>query len=526
MTIETIKNLLDGFVRSGGKIDELSTNDELFKKIKNAVIIENDHRLTLDEKFALAGYPREPKLTPIQRLKKLLDDYAKTGKDPSTIKRDEPIYQQIQNIYIIIDGRRMTMEEKWEIAGYKKKLRKAKNISELRALYDAFIKNGGDPKKIRTEAPELYQSIRNMSKGSNLEEKFAILGIYRKSAKTSDVELDFKNAVYSYLAAGGDLYISPANYPFYEKMRTVLRKYKRKGVELTYAQLFEKIGINAYSETYTNFKELFKLNSYRDSDGYVDSFRSDQIMNTTIDDYSEKLGIPQSLIVLLVANENLKKCYINTDIIDVVKLQIDSYLAKYNSFEHISTNDPSLYNKLVRLRKSIPDGSGKPMSTREFIEFLGYEDTHGTFKSYTNLRTLNLNELFAYLQKIGAQRNGDIFRTDIPNGEYKLLVEYVARNKTTIKDVLAAANLNYRDYRNYKLFNCIYVSEYPFIAEMRADRDAIMAIVDANNPGLCDAKRFEEYIKICKEVYAKYKSKIENFYLSSKVEQKPLEQPV
>jgi hypothetical protein len=62
--IEERKQMLQTFVDNGGVLEDLNLHNPEYKAMKNLDIYVDGRRLTLEERFAYLGFPRKPQQKP------------------------------------------------------------------------------------------------------------------------------------------------------------------------------------------------------------------------------------------------------------------------------------------------------------------------------------------------------------------------------------------------------------------------------------------------------------------------------
>jgi len=488
MTYEELKNKYDELVSLGVDVLTLKGDDELTKALRA-----------------------------IGKVKIILDDCAARNIDVSGLNKNFPEYRKVKDIYMNIDGKRVPIFIKFKLAGYDKKVRKAPTYEELKERLDKFVDAGYPIEKLREFDYELYCDIRNSNEKnfeakSKLFDRLKVLGYKKPVTKVENVEEELAKEIHNFKAQGGDINIDSGEFPFKQHLWATMKKYRRNGNPVSMEYLIRKNGAEEYSEVFVKFRKLFMLSDFRDEEGFVDDFRKDINMNNIIDNYSEKLEIPQSVIVMLIADEKLRRSFINTDVISFTKNQAREFLEKNKgSFSGISKEAPNLLNRLHRLRAVVESENGCKISTRDLIEYLGFEDVDEAFKPYTNSKEFNVEEVMDKMLAIAEEQGGKIYRKDLDDVEYRELLNYARRLGSSIFDIFMQYNIEYADYKKYKVFDYIFVDNYPYIDEMRKERDLKMAEFDKQNPGMLDTIRFEFYLRICKEIYFKYKDKIATY---------------
>ena len=92
------KKLLEDYVQSGGKIEDLSTKDKEYKYIKNAKVFdENGNKVELEKRFELLGYPRTIKKSKTVREDLILEikEYLKKGGSFHINRKTLPFYERL-----------------------------------------------------------------------------------------------------------------------------------------------------------------------------------------------------------------------------------------------------------------------------------------------------------------------------------------------------------------------------------------------------------------------------------------------
>ena len=452
-----LKQQLDEFVAAGGDIDKLGNKDKIYLKIKHTIIKENGVVLTLDEKFAYLGHPRSPEkaLKGVDRVKYFLDKYAAAhGGTIDSLSSKDPEYDAVQKVTILnSSGRKLTMNEKFELAGYSKRFNKAADSTEK-----------------------------------------------------------LKAIVMKYLAEGGSFHRKRRSLPFYEDLHTVVKKIKRTtGKEVSPEQAMKDLGFRSYSDTYYFFMGLFELEKFKDEAGNVDSYRANSVMNNKIDTYADNLQVPPTIVVELFGNQNLQKKILHTDKLEFIRQLLFAYLDKHGDFRSISSIDENLYDQLQRLKPILNIDDGHFPTTSEVIEFLDVPLEANNFLTETFEDQYDFDAIILALKKENRFTDNKVEAKNIPHDMYIRLTRYVRRLGLTLKEYFAKFGLEYVDYKKYKNLNTVIVKKYPYMDEMRAERDKLVSSFRKKHPDMVEEEIFEYYIEVCKQVYAKYKPLIENF---------------
>jgi len=451
-------------------------------------------------------------LRAIGKIKKILDDCAARGKSVYNLSKADPEYRKVKDIYMTINGSRVPLIVRFKLAGYDKKVVRVPSFEELKERLDNFVASGKPLEKLRALDYALYSDIKNSSLKNfearrTLFEKIKVLGYVKPKLKVDNVEEELQKQIAAFLASGGDININTGDMPFKKILWSVMRKYRHQGTPLSSEEVLRKNGAPMYSETYAAYKKIYDLAKYQDEEGFVDSYRRDEPFSALMGYYSLNLGIPESILVLLVANQQLKKSVLKVDVVKYTKKDIEKHLETNASFRGITYTNRPLLERLHGLRKSIVTPTGEKLSTRELVEMLGFEDQEETFKAKTDARHFDIDSFMESMLDFANDQDGKVYKNNISNSNYRELQDYAKRLDKTVYQLFDDYNIEYVDFREYENLSYIFVSEYPFIDQMRAERDERMQKFCRENPDMPHTWQFEKYLKICKEVYIKYNKK-------------------
>lgn len=99
-SIDKIKEILSQFVANGGNVNDLGIKDKVYQEVKAITILNDEGRpYTLNEKFKLAGYPRESKSTKLSEeyLKKTITEYLNEDNSLYENIKKSPWYDSLQS---------------------------------------------------------------------------------------------------------------------------------------------------------------------------------------------------------------------------------------------------------------------------------------------------------------------------------------------------------------------------------------------------------------------------------------------
>ncbi|MBP3619063.1 MAG: hypothetical protein J6J24_00210 [Clostridia bacterium] len=232
--VENIKTKIAEFELSGGKIEELSSNDELYQYIKNVHIYGKDGKLlSMQQKLALAGEEKTPSYT--QDTKKELiaeiEDYLANGGSFHIERKKLPFYERLRTYTRTFKSqnkikREVTSDEVMKSLGYK-------NYSDLYFYWsdiadlsvfrdrdgyvDSYRKNAKVKNKVNDFATKLELPIAVVV-GLIADEKL------EKNFLGTDFLSYVKGQLKSYVNANGNMIgISHRDPELYERMRNLRR---------------------------------------------------------------------------------------------------------------------------------------------------------------------------------------------------------------------------------------------------------------------------------------------------------------
>lgn len=315
---------------------------------------------------------------------------------------------------------------------------------------------------------------------------------------------------------GGTLHETRKSLPFFEDMRSVIKKEKRHtGKTITNREALERVGIFGYSDTYFSFLPLFDLPSFRDLNGNVDSYRKNNIFSGKIAQFSKILEMPESLVIQLVGNENLETSILHTDPVSYVRKSMENHLNIHGSFINLKRTNKQLYELMRSVKNNLPTPNGVPVSMGRFVTLLGFPSSLHNF-SYDTQDELNIDQIISkYVHKLDKDFRFNLTIKDISKSDYFKLQEYVQRKNISFEELFNSYALNYVGGTRMKHLQYVSVKKYPYIDDMRALRDRAYEDFKNENPNLPDEYLFENYIDICKDVYARYKNRISAFNTDS-----------
>ena len=396
--IENIKSKLKAYVDNGGILENLTIKDEEYIAVKNCDIYLDGKRLSIEERFSYLGYPRLPQQKPytekLKDIKIMLDEFVAAGGNIDEIDYTHPIYAKMRAFTPVINGRRPSMEEKFEMAGHP------------------------------------------------------------RQSKINDM--------------------------------------------------------NVFME------RLSALENFKDENGFVDSYRKDEQMKLFVSYCSLQFGFPISLVVCMLANQKLKKHLVQTNRVEFLKSRLSAYLEEHKDFVGIKRIDPFSYNLLTSVSKSYPSETGRKYSNLEIVEMLGFEDVRNSFaKEVDAVPFFEMEFIKKYTPAI-ERNNGSISASDINQYDYRQLTFYLRRINETKQEFFARYNVKFLNPKVIERDKRITLPEYPYLDEMQNILSVELMNIAENHPELQNASAAELFAikaKLIKSIYQDYKDKIEEKYI-------------
>ncbi len=383
---------------------------------------------------------------------------------------------------------------------------------KAKKMLDDYVASGGKVEDLGVN-DDIYKFIKNgkvadeTGKYLNLEAKFDKLG-HPRNAKYKESKQALIDEVNAYKQAGKSFHITRKKLPFYPQLYTYASKLQRQGLDMTYEQIMKGLGYKDYSDTYFRCMGIFELEKYRDSEGFVDAYRKSAKLKGYISGLAKSLDLPYYLVVTLLADEQLEKCYIDTEYIQYVKTQLQQYAAENGSLKGLKTRNKGLYHKFRTLMKYYGDGGEVELSAEDWLEIFDLGDVENNFRQVSN-NEIDIESIMNNLkQKFG---NSIIRLSDISDKAYRLILKKAIKLGIPLKELFRNYGLNY-DGNTVNRLSSMQVNEIPYLKQMRALRDNLLEVqgIMAEN-GYCKEEIFEARVKACQYAYNKFKDKMFNF---------------
>ena len=397
-------------------------------------------------------------------------------------------------------------------------------LEKIKRKLAKFVENGGDVNSLGRN-DELYRYILFSNivdeRGDRLglEAKFELAGYPRKSKRAKSAKEILKEEAQAWLDAGNSFHVARKSLPFFERLHTVVKYEKiKQNRDVSYEEIMKSLGFKNYSDTYYRYSKLMSLADYKDEDGLVDGYRRDSKMKGFVNSCAESLDMPIAVVVGLIANQNMKKYYLDVDYFKRVRDDLKSYINQHGSLVDLKRNNSRLYGRLEMIKERIGLG-GDSITMKQVLELLDIVAENNFFsKSKKNPNNREFENIMFKLIQTAKQKNGVLRRADIEDGDYLKILGKAVEFGCYMPAFFRLYDINYVDGKENKRFKKMEVEEYPYLSEMRHMRDGLYANALQNNTSLCKEEKFEMYMGACKQAYNKYKGLIHNFKMSDSSE--------
>lgn len=417
------------------------------------------------------------------------------------------------------EGQPMKVDKKYKILGIEHTSKpKALTIEDVAHILDELERQGVDINELGKGCHyEEYLQIKQTKfydesgKRITLEEVFALAGHSRKPKRYKDTRQRLIAEVEEYKNGRGSFHVKRADLPFATTLDNYKRQLLKQGVKMSSEEIMHDLGYMDYSNMYYRLLPLQNISAYRDKNGYVDSYRKDDNYKGLVSSCADYLELPTPLVIMLICNEDLESSTLSINYFEYVKEELLKYLSCNDwSFVGIKTKAPHLYSKIRTLKKYVVSG-GEAVSTHDVLEILGLSEYENNFR-VSSAKPVDLSEIMLELKELADNQEGKLYRKDIPNNLYRKIVDKAVKHGITVKAYFNTFNIEYVDGVNTERLKMIYVTKYPYLAEMRKMRDGIVVEsgVSLEN-GYTKEQVFEERVRASKFAYEEYKSQIYNF---------------
>ncbi len=264
-------------------------------------------------------------------------------------------------------------DEKNKVVG--KKLTTEEWIVEAKRMLKQYKDEGGVVADLGTH-DDVYGFIKKRDlfidgKRVTLEEKFAFLGEPRARKNADDVEKELRKDIERFLANGGSFHIKRKGLPFYERLHTFARAHK-----LSIEETMKSLGYKNYSNIYYRFLGLQDISKYCDENGYFIYKREmdNAAFHNVLEAAAETLQMPASLVVLLLCDKKMESCVVEADYVEYLKTQLEKFAKENDGFIGIKRKAPELYEKLRNFKRHCFNDFDDEITTETALAFMGLDD--------------------------------------------------------------------------------------------------------------------------------------------------------
>jgi hypothetical protein len=232
-------------------------------------------------------------------------------------------------------------------------------------------------------------------------------------------------------------------------------------------------------------------------------------MNNFVKTASHDLNFPIPIFIGLVGNFDLEGCYLDTEYFRYVYSELAHYYDIYGNFVGLSTNDKALYRKICHIKTTAANPAGERLTTSDVLSIFGFAGAENDFKDSS--KQFGVEKILNRLMPIARANGGKLSRKDIPEQDYRQLLSKISATGATTKAFFYLYDIDYEGKTNGRLGR-VFVKGYPYMREMRAERDRIMAKKGVSfSGGNSKEELYDVLIDASKQAYNKYRSQIFNF---------------
>lgn len=406
-------------------------------------------------------------------------------------------------------------------------------LDNIKQMLKSFVDNGGVLEELTVNDAE-YKAVKNIDiyvngKRLSLEERFEYLGYPRKPQQKPFGEKfkEFKALLDDFVTQGGNVDEIDSHHPIYIQMRAFTPKIN--GESLSMDEKFEMAGHprrTRYNDMNMFIERLSVLKNYQDKNGYVDDYRKNESLKQFLSYCANTFGFPPSLIVTLLADQKLKTHVVYTKRVEFLKTALTEYLKIHKDFWGIKRTDPQLYSLLTSVAKSYPTEGGRRLTNLELVELLGFEGIPNAFAKESSARKFSEAQFIAKYAPIAEAKNGVIALADIDPSDIYDLTSHLRRIQENKSEFFARYNIKFLHPRVNERDKRISLPEYPYLDEMREKVSRILSDFYTLNPEYKKASAADAFglkAEVIRQVYEEYKYRIESKYILETPEQNPLE---
>lgn len=392
-------------------------------------------------------------------------------------------------------------------------------LENIKAKLAEVVNSGRKVEDLTTLDPE-YKYVKNAKivvNGIKLstEEKFALAG-YPRPAKNRDLAEYIKKAIEEYRNNGGDFNVDYKDLPFIAEVRSFVNHYNANhDTDISVEDCLRNFGAYEVSKIYKRYSDVMQVRRFADKQGYADGYRKHAQFSGYISKVSSSLDMIDGYVVSLIGNQNLKHCYLDADYIKLVANKVEKF-ARLNkvaddnlSLTLLSVKDPALYQQVAWVVNNFCSFTGEDLSRNEVLYLLGIkENVPEVYAKVDKLKEQTFLKSMEILKVVALKNGGSISRKDVTDEQYKLIKQKAQRLGIPVTELFRAYEIEYVGGLNRQRFAKVMVQQLPYIEQMRKERDQIYSKYLQENANVPNQIKFENYFNICVSVYQKYKQKI------------------
>ncbi len=394
------------------------------------------------------------------------------------------------------------------------------SVDKIKEKLDEFVANGGNVNNLGIK-DDLYQMVVHTrvyevnpdgtKRKLSTEEKFLRANHPRKRKSALNAREALKKDAQDWLDKGNDFHVQRNTLPFNNRAKHIVAQEKKKGnAEASVEDVMKDLGFRNYSDTYYRYIKIMDLAKFQDEEGYVDSYVADADMKNYLVGCEYALDMPIPVVIGLIANQNMKKYYIDTNYFKHTRDALLKYIQNYGSLNNITRVEPNTYRKLLNIKKRFVKEDGSRLSSLDVLDLLEISADSG----FTNIPYVSAEDIGDIMNKLKMQsvaNNGNVSREEIDKKDYEKILAKSCELGCFVSDLFKQNGMEYTSKRCAIRFKYTHVDQYPCMKEMRELRDNIVEKALAINKDACKEEKFEIYMSACIIAYEKYKSSIYNF---------------
>lgn len=401
-------------------------------------------------------------------------------------------------------------------------------LDNIKEKLQAVVDSGRSVEDLTSADPE-YRYVKDAKviidgKKLSTEEKFALAGFDRPS-KNRDLASYIKNAIIAYRQEGGDFNVDYKDLPFIAEVRSYVNHHNANGpADMTIEDCLRMFGAKEVSKIYKRYHGIMDVKRFTDANGYVDSYRKDPTYYGYISKASAALDMVDGYVVSLIGNQDLQQSFLDVDYISMVMNKVDRYIKMHKengkavNLSELHRSNPQLYSQINWVANNFCSFTGENLSRKDVLYVLGIDVGNTSFSHLESEKDREFDSCIAALRTLPYDNEGKISRADMTDKQYKIVKQKAQRLGVYLTELFRIYEIKYMGGLEKERFSKTKVKNLPYIDEMREKRDkAYLQYLDKNAKAPKEIK-FENYFKICTDIYGQYKDKIVSFGIDKEKE--------